>query len=113
MCSPLVPPLTSVSSLWFSLFFQRYRYHRHLHSFPTRRSSDLVEAPADLADRTFDLLVVGGGINGAAIARDEEDRKSTRLNSSHSQSSYAVFCLKKKNAEPSARVVRALQPLRT
>src|SRR2546430_11825930 len=31
---------------------------------------------------------------GAAHA---EDRKSTRLNSSHSQISYAVFCLKKKN----------------
>src|SRR2546430_9270198 len=28
-----------------------------------------------------------------------EDRKSTRLNSSHSQISYAVFCLKKKKAE--------------
>src|SRR2546427_4056487 len=27
----------------------------------------------------------------------DEDRKSTRLNSSHSQISYAVFCLKKKN----------------
>src|SRR2546430_7619726 len=27
----------------------------------------------------------------------ETDRKSTRLNSSHSQISYAVFCLKKKN----------------
>src|SRR2546430_9893591 len=27
---------------------------------------------------------------------DSEDRKSTRLNSSHSQISYAVFCLKKK-----------------
>src|SRR5688572_31106417 len=27
----------------------------------------------------------------------DADRKSTRLNSSHSQSSYAVFCLKKKN----------------
>src|SRR5688572_31727834 len=27
---------------------------------------------------------------------DTEDRKSTRLNSSHSQISYAVFCLKKK-----------------
>src|SRR5688572_31782904 len=27
---------------------------------------------------------------------DREDRKSTRLNSSHSQISYAVFCLKKK-----------------
>src|SRR2546430_12556425 len=28
-----------------------------------------------------------------------EDRKSTRLNSSHSQISYAVFCLKKKKTE--------------
>src|SRR2546430_5441232 len=28
---------------------------------------------------------------------NEQDRKSTRLNSSHSQISYAVFCLKKKN----------------
>src|SRR2546430_7505857 len=30
-----------------------------------------------------------------------EDRKSTRLNSSHSQISYAVFCLKKKNSRSS------------
>src|SRR2546427_5900405 len=29
--------------------------------------------------------------------RETPDRKSTRLNSSHSQISYAVFCLKKKN----------------
>src|SRR5256886_9181781 len=29
-------------------------------------------------------------------AREKRDRKSTRLNSSHSQISYAVFCLKKK-----------------
>src|SRR5688572_32328834 len=28
--------------------------------------------------------------------QEDEDRKSTRLNSSHSQISYAVFCLKKK-----------------
>src|SRR5256886_4327378 len=40
--------------------------------------------------------------DGAATVRSEspagryEDRKSTRLNSSHSQISYAVFCLKKK-----------------
>src|SRR2546427_6955541 len=31
-----------------------------------------------------------------------EDRKSTRLNSSHSQISYAVFCLKKKKKHVSA-----------
>src|SRR3989475_7608566 len=30
------------------------------------------------------------------VAFDRQDRKSTRLNSSHSQISYAVFCLKKK-----------------
>src|SRR5688572_30938920 len=30
------------------------------------------------------------------LARQLQDRKSTRLNSSHSQISYAVFCLKKK-----------------
>src|SRR2546430_3808120 len=35
------------------------------------------------------------GSAGAPLAPDQ-DRKSTRLNSSHSQNSYAVFCLKKK-----------------
>src|SRR2546427_3498708 len=34
------------------------------------------------------------------------DRKSTRLNSSHSQISYAVFCLKKKNNHNNARRLR-------
>src|SRR2546421_4713209 len=33
------------------------------------------------------------------LADDHEDRKSTRLNSSHDQISYAVFCLKKKTHE--------------
>src|SRR5262245_66472911 len=32
----------------------------------------------------------------AALAREQPDRKSTRLNSSHLGISYAVFCLKKK-----------------
>src|SRR2546427_6921066 len=34
------------------------------------------------------------------------DRKSTRLNSSHSQISYAVFCLKKKKTKPVQQEVR-------
>src|SRR2546430_7165578 len=41
------------------------------------------------------------------------DRKSTRLNSSHSQISYAVFCLKKKKNKPAAadqRIPRARDP---
>src|SRR2546430_5008978 len=36
-----------------------------------------------------------GQVDGE-VERPQQDRKSTRLNSSHSQISYAVFCLKKK-----------------
>src|SRR2546427_2801936 len=49
----------------------------------------VVEAGAD-AVRLGDLAV---------LVLQDEDRKSTRLNSSHSQISYAVFCLKKKKKE--------------
>src|SRR5206468_10132924 len=35
--------------------------------------------------------------NGYPLLHECQDRKSTRLNSSHDQISYAVFCLKKKN----------------
>src|SRR2546427_1273513 len=38
----------------------------------------------------------GGLVGQEPCVRDRTDRKSTRLNSSHSQISYAVFCLKKK-----------------
>src|SRR3712207_8602800 len=37
-----------------------------------------------------------------------EDRKSTRLNSSHANISYAVFCLKKKKLDHQARMVRLI-----
>src|SRR2546430_11732043 len=35
-------------------------------------------------------------VKGRVLRANRQDRKSTRLNSSHSQISYAVFCLKKK-----------------
>src|SRR2546430_12634574 len=41
---------------------------------------------------------------GAWPVDKREDRKSTRLNSSHSQISYAVFCLKKKKQPAYARM---------
>src|SRR2546430_13685097 len=44
----------------------------------------------------FSCLKAGHGHGPRRLA--EPDRKSTRLNSSHSQISYAVFCLKKKQA---------------
>src|SRR2546430_16809380 len=37
--------------------------------------------------------------NGVVRGDQRRDRKSTRLNSSHSQISYAVFCLKKKKTQ--------------
>src|SRR5207249_11931035 len=96
--------------------------HRALHSFPTRRSSDLtphVERQEVLqthggADQTgTDHTPRGAGERerrrprgrclwgeGTAARRhhpqQRQDRKSTRLNSSHVSISYAVFCLKKK-----------------
>src|SRR2546430_3529021 len=42
------------------------------------------------------LRLDGGGKSVRVFIHMTEDRKSTRLNSSHSQISYAVFCLKKK-----------------
>src|SRR5438034_5489973 len=83
-------------------FYYAYRIRLALHSFPTRRSSDLIR---------LRLEPVPGGtrLRGHSQARlgftdlgqnrrnlKARDRKSTRLNSSHTVISYAVFCLKKK-----------------
>src|SRR3712207_7306532 len=42
----------------------------------------------------------GDGGRGQSSSRNGGDRKSTRLNSSHANISYAVFCLKKKTSHP-------------
>src|SRR5947207_7422748 len=68
-------------------------------SFPTRRSSDL-----DVAQRHHHRAGEGRGVQhrgGLEFAHVRQrkfkpDRKSTRLNSSHTVISYAAFCLKKK-----------------
>src|SRR5438874_3105824 len=48
-----------------------------------------------LVDQSVDVGEVGFAVRGDH-GRDPLDRKSTRLNSSHVEISYAVFCLKKK-----------------
>src|SRR5947207_8571984 len=54
-------------------------------------------------------LLVGQGVGGAALRGhhrervSRQDRKSTRLNSSHTVISYAVFCLKKKTTRTAKR----------
>src|SRR5437660_6794721 len=86
--------------------------HRHLHSFPTRRSSDLglshsgrtvfeevSSAFGALLDMKTGMHALEQRLGDAAIPETEQDRKSTRLNSSHVAISYAVFCLKKKKQD--------------
>src|SRR5690606_40467553 len=99
-------------------------HYRHLRSFPTRRSSDLAiakivnaknvtvaianAASAKIVNAVNAKNAAGKTVvktsssakNAAMIASAVEflDRKSTRLNSSHVKSSYAVFCLKKKKS---------------
>src|SRR5207245_3222476 len=92
-----------------------------LHSFPTRRSSDLEWSESGGSglllprgfpvargyDRDSQVLLVPKPQRFRIFGSEEEssdsghffhfrDRKSTRLNSSHGSISYAVFCLKKK-----------------
>src|SRR5206468_11247279 len=103
-------------------FFFLYVVHLvDLYSFPTRRSSDLREVDNAIRPNILGAIVeneCAGHLQVVVVLRavlpvvlrvDEKqdeigmrrlllliDRKSTRLNSSHDQISYAVFCLKKK-----------------
>src|SRR5256885_10374438 len=63
--------------------------------FPTRRSSDLCKLSRFLCSAKSRALAPFASARSSS-KRAIEDRKSTRLNSSHLVISYAVFCLKKK-----------------
>src|SRR5437870_10661803 len=65
-------------------------------SFPTRRSSDLLAFSASRSRMVWPLASWSPRLATFPAAKRGEDRKSTRLNSSHVDISYAVFCLKKK-----------------
>src|SRR5690349_6183470 len=79
----------------YRLFLYCFSSESYYLSFPTRRSSDL----------SWRVTVRGRGGHGSrphdtidpVLLAAHIDRKSTRLNSSHVEISYAVFCLKKKN----------------
>src|SRR5689334_23546325 len=86
--------------------------------FPTRRSSDLATVLQEVGVKPEGRWILAEGADAAAMTRsvpieialddailayaqngERLDRKSTRLNSSHSSISYAVFCLKKKKKQ--------------
>src|SRR5256885_9917657 len=49
--------------------------------------------------RPYQKIVGAAGVRGLRLPQVVQDRKSTRLNSSHLVISYAVFCLKKKTTK--------------
>src|SRR5207245_11603886 len=97
----LVALLRSRLPLILLLFLQSSVAPPSLHSFPTRRSSDLITSKSrGTIIWAADEVVYAPEIAVARLRRSRgrtpPDRKSTRLNSSHGSISYAVFCLKKK-----------------
>src|SRR3712207_7624028 len=81
------------------------------------RSRDLAEAAGVSTDtitalekgrrkawpRNVRKLAVALGVEPRELMKRSRDRKSTRLNSSHANISYAVFCLKKKKRSDTSR----------
>src|SRR5207302_11156830 len=108
---------TVVHDAWQDTFVLGDRHPRHLHSFPTRRSSDLYAyfdtgfdpaLRAWLARPAGRLFFAGEHTSIRWQGYMNGDRKSTRLNSSHVKISYAVFCLKKKKIDDDIICVLAL-----
>src|SRR5207248_3943462 len=112
------PPLPSTPTVSSS---DPHRTPPDLHSFPTRRSSDLslsstISCMYFEKSRTTATLqhwpasdvppprarIGAPCFRARATAATTSDRKSTRLNSSHRTISYAVFCLKKKQDPPTS-----------
>src|SRR5690625_839520 len=95
-------------------FAQLYRYYRDTSLLQLRRIEERLLAVFQTGPRTEDVRVLRWSISPTgeitymddrgerdhvgdlAGGRDRQDRKSTRLNSSHVATSYAVCCLKKK-----------------
>src|SRR5437868_13915174 len=93
-----------VSTSFFSpFFFLMIRRPPRSTLFPYTTPSDLSDKDLLAAHRVFTAMITAMSTFEDELADgpakpSAEDRKSTRLNSSHVSISYAVFCLKKKKA---------------
>src|SRR3712207_7790007 len=89
----------------FVFFFLMIRRPPRSTLFPYTTLFRSREVPGDLPVQGYRLLLgeaagIGQDVEGRAGLREcPADRKSTRLNSSHANISYAVFCLKKKKKQ--------------
>src|SRR2546430_3948644 len=103
----VLPPFALPAFLFFFFLMIRRPPRSTLFPYTTLfRSSRLLDSHAaeDVDTAVAEALARGAPHVGAVR---HADRKSTRLNSSHSQISYAVFCLKKKK-KPHSTYARSL-----
>src|SRR5690606_40633961 len=78
----------------FSTYRCNFFFHRIDDSFVAFSIQDVSDPACKLTYFSFAETA-----SGYCRCTDTEDRKSTRLNSSHVKIAYAVFCLKKKNKQ--------------
>src|SRR2546427_6358619 len=78
-------------------------HHRELLAAIAERPATVAHPPQPRGHQA--QHIVPGVVAVGVVERFEVDRKSTRLNSSHSQISYAVFCLKKKKKNDQKYVI--------
>src|SRR2546427_7818105 len=81
-----------------------------LFPYTTLFRSDLEENEVHIRCVAAPIWDHTGAVN-ASLSITGQDRKSTRLNSSHSQISYAVFCLKKKKKKKNYTISKLTQSL--
>src|SRR2546430_16083208 len=80
----------------YTTLFRSRQIQTRMHRAQRARGAASLDHRGDVA--LGGALGDGAHVDAGSAERGEHlDRKSTRLNSSHSQISYAVFCLKKKN----------------
>src|SRR2546430_13225060 len=104
-------PWVVAAVVFLSLSAQRVEAQQRREREP---NSVYAERRAKLASQVDAPIILWGFTGREEISQDyvfaQEDRKSTRLNSSHSQISYAVFCLKKKKKQYRATCSRHHHP---
>src|SRR5437667_3852221 len=89
------PPPRSTLFPYTTLFRSRFAGRGNFRA-PSRLRRDAPYRRRDLGAAKRPESSVGGSSPGRGVGCQVQDRKSTRLNSSHITISYAVFCLKKK-----------------